>query len=95
MLFDRSQSVSVTGDLVRENSRCVLYYLFRSEKHALEPASNPPARGAAHLTVATQPSTHMEGDYWMDVGTKGRVVTSGHSSTAYDTFAGARQGDYT
>lgn len=94
MLFDRSRSSSMSGDLVRENGRCVLYYVFHSEKHALEPASNPPNRGAADLTVATQPHLHLEGDYWMMVGTKGRVKTVGHSRTIYDTFDGAKQGEY-
>jgi hypothetical protein len=94
MLFDRSRSSSMSGDLVRENGRCVLYYVFHSEKHALEPATNPPNRGAADLTVATQPHPHLEGDYWMMVGTKGRVKSVGHSSTIHDTFAGAKQGEY-
>jgi len=94
MLFDRSRSSSMSGDLVRENGRCVLYYVFRSDKHALEPATNPPNRGAADLTVAMKPSPHLEGDYWMEVGTKGRVKTIGYTRTLYDTFAGAQQGDY-
>jgi hypothetical protein len=94
MLFDRSRSSSMSGGLVRENGRCVLYYVFQSEKHALEPATNPPNRGAADLTVAMKPSPHLEGDYWMMVGTKGRVNTVGHSSTIYDTYAGAQQGEY-
>jgi hypothetical protein len=94
MLFDRSRSNSMSGDLVRENRRCVLYYVFRSDKHALEPAANPPSRGAADLTVAIFPSPHLEGDYWMEVGTKGRLRTVGRSTTIYDTFAGARQGTY-
>lgn len=94
MLFDRSRSISMSGDIVRENGRCVLYYVFRSDKHALEPATNPPNRGAADLTVATKPSLHLEGDYWMEVGTKGRVNTTGYSSTIYDTFAGAQRGEY-
>lgn len=45
MLFDRSASTSMSGDLVRENGRCVLYYLFRSEKQTLERGQNPPTRG--------------------------------------------------
>jgi hypothetical protein len=94
MLFDRSRSSSMSGDLVRENGRCVLYYVFRSEKHALEPATNPPNRGAADLTVAMHPMPHLEGDYWMEVGTKGRVKTVGHTKTVYDTFGGARHGQY-
>ncbi len=94
MVFDRSRSSSMSGDLVRENGRCVLYYLFHSEKHALEPATNPPNRGAADLTVVTRPHLHLEGDYWMMVGTKGRLTTVGHSSTTYDTFDGAKQAEY-
>lgn len=94
MLFDRSRSMSMSGDLVRENGRCVLYYIFRSDKHALEPDTNPPARGAADLTIATKPSPHLEGDYWMERGTKGRVRTTGYTQTVYDTFAGAQQGEY-
>jgi hypothetical protein len=94
MLFDRSRSSSMSGDLVRESGRCVLYYVFRSDKQALEPATNPPSRGAADLTVAIEPSPHLEGDYWMEVGTKGRVRTTGYTRTIYETFAGARQGEY-
>ncbi len=94
MLSDRSRSTSMSSDLVRENGRCALYYLFRSDKSALEPATNPHNRGAADLTVAMKPSPHLEGDYWMEVGTKGRVTTSGYTSTIYDTFAGAQQGEY-
>jgi hypothetical protein len=95
MLFDRSRSSSMSGDLVRENGRCVLYYVFRSDKYALEPATNPPSRGAADLTVSMQPSPHLEGDYWMEVGTKGRVKTTGYSRATYDTFDSARRGEYT
>jgi hypothetical protein len=95
MLFDRSRSASMSGELVRENGRCVLYYLFKSDKGALEAATNPPSRGAADLTVGMQPSIHLEGDYWMEVGTKGQLCTVGHSPKIYDTFSGARQGEYT
>jgi hypothetical protein len=81
-------------DIVRENGRCILYYVFRSDKHALEPATNPPNRGAADLTIAMKLSPHLEGDYWMEVGTRGRVRTTGHSRTTYDTFEGARLSRY-
>lgn len=94
MLFDRSRSASMSGDLVREDGRCVLYYVFHSDKQSLEPATNPPSRGAADLTVAMKPMPHLEGDYWMEVGTKGRLRTTGHCRTTYDTFNGARQGEY-
>ena len=95
MLFDRSRSSSMNGDIVRENGRCVLYYVFRSDKSALEPATNPPSRGAADLTIALKPYVHLEGDYWMEVGTKGTLRTVGHTTTLYDTYTGASNGDYT
>ena len=94
MLFDRSRSASMSGELVREDGRCVLYYVFRSDKGALEPATNPPSRGAADLTVGMLPAIHLEGDYWMEVGTKGQLRTIGRSKKIYDTFAGAMQGQY-
>lgn len=91
MLFDRSQSTSMSAELVCEDDRWTLYYLFRSEKHALEPTDNSPARGAAHLTIGRSPRLHLEGDYWMEHGTRGRIRTMGHAATLYDTFSGAQQ----
>jgi hypothetical protein len=94
MLFDRSQSISMSGDLVDEGGRCVLYYVFRSEKSALEPDSNPPTRGAADLKVSRKPILALDGDYWMERGTKGTLVTVGRSGTLYDAFGAARAGTF-
>jgi hypothetical protein len=94
MLFDRSQSLSMSADLVCDDDRWTLYYLFRSEKHALEPPDNPPARGAAHVTVARAPRLHLEGDYWMEHGTRGRIRTTGYVGTLFDTFDAAREAQY-
>lgn len=94
MLFDRSQSTSMSGDLVTENGRCVLYYVFRSNKQTLERDENPPARGAAQLTVSRRPSVSLEGDYWMEHGTRGHVRTTGHSSVLYDSYGAAKSGTY-
>lgn len=94
MLFDRSQSKSMSGDLVNEGGACMLYYVFRSEKHATEPTTNPPSRGAAVMTVGRKPALHLEGDYWMDVATKGRVETVGRSKHLFDTYKGARASSY-
>lgn len=94
MLFDRSQSTSMNGDLVTENGRCVLYYVFRSDKQTLERDENPPARGAAQLTVARRPAVRLEGDYWMEHGTRGRIATLGRSRVHYDSFKDAQGGTY-
>jgi hypothetical protein len=94
MLFDRSQSESLSATLLPEAGRCTLYYIFRSEKHALEPDSNPPNRGAAQLVIGKRPHAHLEGDYWMEAGTRGRVRSVGFDPMLYDTFAGAQKGTY-
>jgi hypothetical protein len=94
MLFDRSNSTSMNGDLVMENGRCVLYYVFRSDKQTLERDENPPARGAAQLTVSRRPLLRLEGDYWMEHGTRGRVKTTGHSKVLYEDYSSAKTGEY-
>jgi hypothetical protein len=94
MLFDRSQSTSVSGDLVAEDGRCLLYYVFRSDKQTLERDDNPPARGAAQLTVSRKPLVRLEGDYWMEHGTHGRVTTTGHTPALYDSYRDAQSGTY-
>lgn len=94
MLFDRSRSTSMSGDLVMEDGRCVLYYVFRSEKETLDRDGNPPSRGAAELTVGRAPFVHLEGDYWMEVGTRGRVRTVGHNSKVFDTYRAAQAATY-
>jgi hypothetical protein len=94
MLFDRSESQSMNGDIVYENGRCTLYYIFRSDKRALERNGNPPSRGGAELRIARRPALRLEGDYWTDEKTRGQMVTVGHSRVTYDTFADAQQGEY-
>jgi hypothetical protein len=94
MLFDRSESQSTHGDVVFENGRCTLYYIFRSEKRALERDWNPPSRGGAELRISRRPAVRLEGDYWTDEKTRGQVVTLGHSPVAYDSFTEAQHGQY-
>jgi hypothetical protein len=89
MLFDRSTSHSMSAEL-HQDGRWVLYYIYRSDKSALEPSTNPPSRGAAELTVAVSPRNHLEGDYWTDQGTKGHYKTVGHTKKVFDTFDAAR-----
>jgi hypothetical protein len=94
MLFDRSESQSMSGDIVYENSRCTLYYIFRSEKRTLERDGNPPSRGGAELRVRRTPKLELEGDYWTEERTAGHIVTTGYSSRTFDGFADARTAKY-
>jgi hypothetical protein len=95
MLFDRSESQSMNGDIAYENGRCTLYYVFRSEKRALEREGNPPSRGGAELRIVRTPELRLEGDYWTEEKTRGQVATLGRSPVTYDSFADAAQGKYT
>lgn len=94
MLLEDSSSASTAAALDDRDGRLVLSYVFLSEKRLLARAGNPPARGACELTIGREPTLHLEGDYWMEHGTGGHVVTRGHDRKIYDTFAGARKGDY-
>jgi len=94
MLFDRSRSRSMSGDLVNDGGRCTLYYVFHSHAHTRDRADNPPSRGAAALTIGRQPHTHIEGDYWMERETGGDLKTVGYSPKTYDTFSAAQAADY-
>jgi hypothetical protein len=89
-LFDRSNSECLSADLAVQSGACTLNYLFRSEAHTLERDGNPPSRGAASLRVGRQPEVHLEGDYWMERATKGRIRSDGHTAKIYETFAAAQ-----
>jgi hypothetical protein len=93
-IFDRSHSRCLSANLATVDGRCTLNYLFRTEAETLHREGNPPARGAASLRVAREPRLHLEGDYWMERLTRGKVVSVGWSPKFYDTFLGARGGEY-
>lgn len=93
-LFDRSNSECLSADLAVQNGRCTLNYLFRSEATALHQDGNPPSRGAASLRVARQPALHLEGDYWMQRGTKGYIASVGRATQTYETFTAAQGGTF-
>jgi hypothetical protein len=94
MLFDRSSSRSMSGDLVNESGRCTLYYLFHSHAHTRHRDRNPPSRGGAALVVGGEPSVHIAGDYWMERGTRGDLRTVGYSPKTYDTYASAQAAEF-
>jgi hypothetical protein len=97
MLTERATSTSRGADLGCVDGRWTLAYWYTSTKHADAPdrATNPHARGAAELVVASAPVAHLEGDYFTEEGTTGRLRTTGHSTALFDTFATAPVADYT
>jgi SMODS-associating 2TM, beta-strand rich effector domain len=94
VLFDRSSSRSMSGDLVLEGGRWVLYYVFHTQADALHREGNPPGRGGAALVVAREPQVQLAGDYWTERDTRGTVRTLGHTAKVYTTFEAARAAAY-
>lgn len=90
MLFENSRSFFLSGGLRQEDGRARLQYLFRSEGDALHQQDNPPSRGAAVLVVSRRPHLHMDGDYWMERGTKGTIRTQSYSPDVFESFDAAR-----
>jgi hypothetical protein len=91
-LYDGSRSHSLTASLSSDRSECSLSFIFRSEAHITHREGNPPSRGASVLEIGRHPETHLQGDYWMERGTHGRVWSIAHSKKLYGTFESARVG---
>lgn len=94
-LFRGSRSEHIVGDIVRSpTGPPVLWFMFRSEAHALHRDGNPPRRGAAALVISSAPTLRMQGDYWTEEETRGEVQTHGRSRHLYDDFDQAKEGHY-
>jgi hypothetical protein len=89
-LYEISNSHSLTADLAVDRSQCTLSFIFRSEAGTMHRDGNPPSRGASVLQVGRHPRLHLQGDYWMERGTKGSVESVGYSRKLYGTFASAQ-----
>lgn len=94
MLFDISSSQSRSAAIVSSDGRRHLWFSYWSAADAQHREDNPPHRGAAELVVSAKPRTRLEGDYWTDRKTLGRIATSGHSKTVYDDYQSAQAGTY-
>jgi hypothetical protein len=93
-LYDVSNSTAMAAALSEQDDMLVLSYLFRSQKRILQQGDNPTQRGAATLVVARHPQLQLEGDYWMEHGTRGQIVTVGRARQRFHTFASARAATY-
>jgi hypothetical protein len=93
-LYPISDSECLTANLGVDKQRCTLSYLFRSEAHTMSREGNPPSRGAAVLKVGRRPHLHLEGDYWMERGTHGRIKAIGYTPKLYTTFGAAHAAQY-
>jgi hypothetical protein len=94
MHFDISDSRSCSAAIVCVNGRYSLWWNYWSAANTLQRDDNPPHRASAELVISLTPRLRLEGDYWTERKTRGRVITSGRSRRLYDDFTSAQQGDF-
>jgi hypothetical protein len=95
MHFDISDSRSSSAAIVCADGRYSLWWNYWSAANTLDRDGNPPHRASAELKIVLRPRMLLEGDYWTERKTHGRIVTLGRSRHLYDDFTSAEQGDYT
>jgi hypothetical protein len=94
MLFDISSSQSNSAGIALDKGRCSLWFSYWSSAETLAREGNAPHRGAAELIVSRKPKIRLEGDYWTERKTKGKIMAEARSKHHYDDFASASAGDY-
>jgi hypothetical protein len=93
--FDISDSWTLSAAVSeRDDGGFELAYTYRNEAHATQRQHNPPHRGSVVLGVSTTPRTRLEGDYWTDRLSTGRIKTLGRSKKRYGSYADAAAGNY-
>jgi hypothetical protein len=95
MLFDISSSESRSAAICEQNGVLRLWFSYWSAAGTLDRDGNEPHRGGAELVISVKPRLLLEGDYWTERRTRGRIETHGRSPHLYDDFKSACQGTYT
>jgi hypothetical protein len=93
MFFDISSSVSRSADIQTADGSYQLWWSYLSMANQFD-RENPPHRGAAELTIATVPKIRLDGQYWTERKTVGRITTSARSKKLYDSWEAAQAGKY-
>ena len=93
MYFDISSSESRSAAIRTNDHRRSLWWSYLSMAYEFDP-DNPPHRGAAEVVISTVPKIILEGTYWTERETKGRITTSGRSKKLYEDFVQASRGKY-
>jgi len=94
MLFDISTSESTSARLITEGGRSDLSWTYWSVARVDKRQGNPPHRGAAHAVVSSLKAPALEGEYWTDRQTVGRISTGGRSRTLHRAYDEAKADDY-
>lgn len=94
MLFDISSSKSRSADIKNTDGHFELWWSYLSMAYQFDP-DNPPHRGAAEVAISVSGETSLEGEYWTERKTVGRITTSGRSKKLYDSYAKAQRATFT
>jgi hypothetical protein len=89
MHFDISDSESRSADIVTRNGRQSLWWSYWSAAKTLHREGNPPHRGGAELVISSKPVPRLDGDYWTERKTHGRLVATVRYKQLYDDFESA------
>jgi hypothetical protein len=88
MYLDTSSSESRSADIRRRDGQHSLWWVYLSQATEFD-RDNPAHRGASELVIATVPRPSLDGIYWTERKTTGRLVTVGWSKSLFDSFAAA------
>lgn len=93
MHFDTSASRSRCADIREQDGDFNFWWVYQSEATEFD-RDNPAHRGAADVVVATVPNRTLDGIYWTERKTTGRLVTTEWSKRLYDSYAAAHKGSF-
>lgn len=93
MLFPKFSSESLSADIKCPEKKRSLWWTYLGMPDEFDPG-NPMHRGAAEAVIATVPKARLEGTYWTERGTRGRIVTNGRSTKLYEDFEQAQAAEY-
>lgn len=95
MFFDISTSESRSAAIeVTDDGQYKLWWSYLSMAREFD-RDNPPHRGAAEVAISVSGTTTLDGQYWTERSTAGRIVTVGHSKKAWDSFEKAERAAFT
>jgi hypothetical protein len=90
LLTRESRSSSIRADLTQHpDGACDLVYVYRNNPHSEVRHRSEIHYGAARLTVPRVPGGEIDGDYFTDRGTRGRMTFGARLRGHPDTYAAA------
>ena len=93
MYFDISSSESRAADIRARDGQQSLWWVYLGQAYQFD-RENPAHRGAAELVIATVPQPSLDGTYWTERKTTGRLVTTGWSKHLFDSYSAAAAASY-